>query len=85
MELANKSDGIHPFDLDVNSFEVIGTPWDPSYHRLHDTIRLPPFRKRRCASGSNSGGANRSDHCHILPHEDTAMIGEIFADPVTYA
>jgi len=72
--LANKSDGIHPFHLHVNSFEVIGTPWDPSYHRLHDTIWLPPFSETKMRVRFKQWRGKSVYHCHILPHEDTAMI-----------
>jgi suppressor of ftsI len=41
--IVNDSDGIHPFHIHVNSFEVMGLPSDLNYHRLHDTIWLPPF------------------------------------------
>lgn len=39
----NSSDGIHPLHIHVNSFELMGLPTDPNYHRLHDVVWLPPF------------------------------------------
>jgi suppressor of ftsI len=72
--LANDSDGIHPFHMHVNSFEVIGTPWDRKYHRLHDTIWLPPFSKTMMRVRYKKWKGKSVYHCHILPHEDTAMI-----------
>jgi len=72
--LANKSDGIHPFHMHVNSFEVIGTPWDPKYHRLHDTIWLAPFSETRMRVRFKQWRGKSVYHCHILPHEDSAMI-----------
>jgi suppressor of ftsI len=72
--LANKSDGIHPFHMHVNSFEVIGTPRDPNYHRLHDTIWLPPFSETKMRVRFKQWQGKSVYHCHILPHEDSAMI-----------
>jgi suppressor of ftsI len=72
--LKNASDGIHPFHMHVNSFEVLGTPWDPQYHRFHDTIWLPPFSETRMRVRYKEWRGKSVYHCHILPHEDTAMI-----------
>jgi suppressor of ftsI len=78
--LANKSDGIHPFHLHVNSFEVIGTPWDPNYHRLHDTIWLPPFSETKMRVRFKQWRGKSVYHCHMLPHEDTAMIANLLIE-----
>ena len=75
--LANKSDGIHPFHLHVNSFEVIGTPWDPNYRRVQDTIWLPPFSETRIRVRFKQWRGKSVYHCHMLPHEDTAMIANL--------
>jgi suppressor of ftsI len=78
--LANKSDGIHPFHMHVNSFEVIGTPWDPNYHRLHDTIWLPPFSETKMRVRFKQWQGKSVYHCHILAHEDTAMIANFLIE-----
>ncbi|HEX4211451.1 MAG TPA: multicopper oxidase domain-containing protein [Candidatus Binataceae bacterium] len=39
--IVNDSDGIHPFHIHVNSFEVMRLPSDSSYHRLYDTQTSP--------------------------------------------
>jgi suppressor of ftsI len=72
--IVNNSDGIHPFHIHVNSFEVMGLPSDPSYHRLHDTIWLPPFSSLTMRTRFKTWKGKRVYHCHVLPHEDSAMI-----------
>jgi len=78
--LRNASDGIHPFHMHVNSFEVIGTPSDPRYHRFHDTIWLPPFSETKMRVRYKEWRGKSVYHCHILPHEDTAMIANFLID-----
>lgn len=70
----NNSDGIHPLHVHVNSFEVISAPWDHAYHRIHDTIWVPPFSKLKIRMRFKTWKGKSVYHCHILPHEDTAMI-----------
>ncbi|MBV9224212.1 MAG: multicopper oxidase family protein [Acidobacteriaceae bacterium] len=70
----NQSDGIHPFHVHVNSFEVVSAPWDETYHRLHDTIWVPPFSKVKLRMRFKTWKGKSVYHCHVLPHEDTAMI-----------
>jgi len=72
--LANNSDGIHPFHIHVNSFEVMGMPGNPDYHRLHDTVWLAPFSELRMRTRFKTWKGKSVYHCHILPHEDAAMI-----------
>jgi len=72
--IVNNSDGIHPFHIHVNSFEVMGLPSDPSYHRLHDTIWLPPFSNLTMRTRFKTWKGKTVYHCHVLPHEDSAMI-----------
>jgi suppressor of ftsI len=72
--IVNNSDGIHPFHIHVNSFEVMGIPSDPSYHRLHDTIWLPPFSGLTMRTRFKTWKGKTVYHCHVLPHEDSAMI-----------
>ncbi len=72
--LANNSDGIHPFHIHVNSFEVMGMPGNPEYHRLHDTVWLAPFSELKMRTRFKTWKGKSVYHCHMLPHEDTAMI-----------
>jgi suppressor of ftsI len=72
--IVNNSDGIHPFHIHVNSFEVMGLPSDPGYHRLHDTIWLPPFSSLTMRTRFKTWKGKTVYHCHVLPHEDSAMI-----------
>jgi suppressor of ftsI len=72
--LVNNSDGIHPFHIHVNSFEVIGMPGNPDYHRLHDTVWLAPFSELKMRTRFKTWQGKTVYHCHILPHEDSAMI-----------
>jgi len=72
--IVNNSDGIHPFHIHVNSFEVLGLPSEPYYHRLHDTVWLPPFSTIRMRTRFKTWKGKSVYHCHVLPHEDSAMI-----------
>lgn len=72
--IVNNSDGIHPFHIHVNSFEVIGLPSDPTYRRLHDAIWLPPFSSITMRTRFKTWKGKSVYHCHVLPHEDSAMI-----------
>ena len=72
--IVNNSDGIHPFHIHVNSFEVMGLPSDPNYHRLHDTVWLPPFSTITMRTRFKTWKGKTVYHCHVLPHEDSAMI-----------
>jgi FtsP/CotA-like multicopper oxidase with cupredoxin domain len=72
--IVNNSDGIHPFHIHVNSFEVMGLPSDPGYHRLHDTVWLPPFSSITVRTRFKTWKGKSVYHCHVLPHEDSAMI-----------
>jgi len=72
-KIVNNSDGIHPFHIHVNSFEVVGMPSDPNYHRLHDTVWLPPFSTLTMRTRFKTWKGKSVYHCHVLPHEDSAM------------
>lgn len=73
-EIVNHSDGIPPFHIHVNSFELMGLPSDPDYHRLHDTIWLPAFSSLRMRTRFKTWKEKTVYHCHVLPHEDSAML-----------
>jgi suppressor of ftsI len=72
--IVNNSDGIHPFHIHVNSFYVIGVPSDPGYRRFHDTIWLPPYSSITMRTRFKTWKGKSVYHCHVLPHEDSAMI-----------
>lgn len=72
--IVNASDGIHPFHIHVNSFEVMGLSSDPNYHRLHDTIWVPPFSSVTMRTRFKTWKGKTVYHCHVLPHEDSAML-----------
>jgi FtsP/CotA-like multicopper oxidase with cupredoxin domain len=57
-----------------NSFEVVGMPGNPAYRRLHDTVWLDPFSKLVIRMRFKTFKGKSVFHCHILPHEDTAMM-----------
>ena len=76
----NQSDGIHPFHVHVNSFEVVSVPWNSAYRRMHDTIWVPPFSKVKIRMRFKTWKGKSVYHCHILPHEDTAMIQNFLID-----
>jgi suppressor of ftsI len=65
--IVNNSDGIHPFHIHVNSFEVMGLPSDPTYHRLHDTIWIPPFSGLKMRTRFKTWKGKTVYHCHVLP------------------
>lgn len=73
-KIVNNSDGIHPFHIHVNSFEVMGLPHDPNYRRFHDTVWLPPFSSITIRTRFRTWAGKTVYHCHVLPHEDSAMI-----------
>jgi suppressor of ftsI len=76
----------HPFHLHTHSFEVLGLPFDESYHEIQDTIWLPP-----AIGGVPSSVTIRMRikqflgkdvfHCHILPHEDQGMMTNFLVSP----
>jgi len=73
-KIVNNSDGIHPFHIHVNSFEVLGLPWDPGYRRVHDTVWLAPFSSLTMRTRFKTWKGKTVYHCHVLPHEDSAML-----------
>lgn len=73
-QIINQSDGIHPFHIHVNSFEVLGLPIDLNYRRIHDTIWLAPYSKLTMRTRFKDWTGKSVYHCHVLPHEDSAMI-----------
>jgi suppressor of ftsI len=84
--LINANPSGHPFHLHTHSFEVLGLPFDPSYHQIQDTIWLPP-----AIGGTPSAVTIRFRvkqflgkdvfHCHILTHEDQGMMTNFLVSP----
>jgi suppressor of ftsI len=77
--LINATGEGHPFHIHTNSFEVLGLPFDPNYHRLHDTIWIPPGMNNTPTTITIrmrflSFAGKEVYHCHILPHEDQGMM-----------
>lgn len=81
----NTDDDDHTFHIHINDFQVMsvnGQPYDA--HGLQDTVILP-------ANGTVVVRMQFEDfvgrfvyHCHILPHEDTGMMGTVeVVDPLT--
>jgi len=70
----------------VAEFEVLGLPFDESYHEIQDTIWLPP-----AIGGVPSSVTIRMRikqflgkdvfHCHILTHEDQGMMTNFLVSP----
>ncbi|HEY6421154.1 MAG TPA: multicopper oxidase domain-containing protein [Candidatus Binataceae bacterium] len=72
--VVSDSDGSHPLHVHVNSFEVLGVPWDAAYRRMHDTIWVPPYSQLKVRMRFKTWKGKTVYHCHVLPHEDSAMI-----------
>jgi len=84
-KINNTDNDDHTFHIHVNDFQVMsvnGQPYDA--HGLQDTVILP-------ANGTVVVRMQFEDfvgrfvyHCHILPHEDTGMMGTVeVVDPFT--
>ncbi len=80
----------HPFHIHVNPFQVIDiqgippgdTSWHPDPAVWWDVFRLPPhgqFTMRTYFRPDTIG--KTVYHCHVLPHEDNGMMGNILIDP----
>jgi FtsP/CotA-like multicopper oxidase with cupredoxin domain len=72
--IVNNSDDFHPFHIHVNLFEVLGMPYNPNYRRLHDPVWIPPFSTITMRTRFKTWKGKSVYHCHVLPHEDSAMI-----------
>ena len=81
--LENTTSEVHPFHIHVNSFEIVALNDQPIKDpQFWDTFVIPPK-----ANGKNGSMTIRSRfkqwtgkaviHCHILPHEDNAMMRNI--------
>ena len=80
----------HPFHIHVNPFQVIdiqGIPpgdnsWHPDPAVWWDVFRLPPHGRFTMRTYFRPDVTGKTVyHCHILPHEDNGMMGNILIDP----
>ncbi|UGY94768.1 multicopper oxidase family protein [Streptomyces gobiensis] len=80
----------HPLHIHVNPFQVIDvqgiptgdTSWQTDPRIWWDTFRLPPggeFTLRTYFRPDTTG--KTVFHCHILPHEDNGMMGNLLISP----
>lgn len=88
--LVNEDVFQHPIHIHVNPFQVIDvhgippgdTSWQTDPTIWWDTFRLPPkgtFTLRTYFRPDATG--KTVYHCHILPHEDTGMMGTLLINP----
>lgn len=80
----------HPLHVHVNPFQVIdikGIPkgdksWQTDPTIWWDTFRLPPMGEFTLRMYFRPDMLGKTVyHCHILPHEDNAMMGNLLIDP----
>jgi FtsP/CotA-like multicopper oxidase with cupredoxin domain len=83
--LKNIDDEDHTFHIHVNDFQVMsvnGQPYDA--HGLQDTVVLPQGGEVVVRIPFTDFVGKFVYHCHILPHEDTGMMGIVeVVDPFT--
>ena len=76
--LINTSPESHPFHIHVNSFEVVSINGvAPATTRYVDTVLIPPNGQVVFRSRFKQFAGKSVYHCHILPHEDTGMMGNL--------
>jgi FtsP/CotA-like multicopper oxidase with cupredoxin domain len=84
--LVNEDVFQHPFHIHVNPFQVIDvqgipagdTSWQPDQGGWWDVFRLPPLGQVTVRMYFRPDITGKTVyHCHILPHEDNGMMGNI--------
>ncbi|MGA7140661.1 MAG: multicopper oxidase domain-containing protein, partial [Nitrososphaeraceae archaeon] len=84
-KIKNIDDDDHTFHIHVNDFQVMsvnGQPYDA--HGLQDTVILPANGEVVVRIQFEDFVGRFVYHCHILPHEDTGMMGTVeVVDPNT--
>ncbi len=76
--LVNTSTESHPFHIHVNSFEIVSIGGvAPGVTTFGDTVLMPPNGKTVIRLRFKEFAGKSVYHCHILPHEDTGMMGNI--------
>jgi FtsP/CotA-like multicopper oxidase with cupredoxin domain len=82
----------HPFHIHVNPFRVVDArgipPNDTSWHLdpsvWWDVFRLPPRGRVTLRMYFRPDVVGKTVyHCHILPHEDNGMMGNVLISPAT--
>lgn len=80
----------HPFHIHVNPFQVTDiqgippgdTSWRPDPAVWWDVFRLPPRGRFTMRTYFRPDAIGKTAyHCHILPHEDNGMMGNVPIDP----
>lgn len=89
-QLVNDDVFQHPFHIHVNPFQVIDVqgipPGDPSWETdpriWWDVFRLPPKGEVTIRTYFRPDEVGKTVyHCHILPHEDNGMMGNVLISP----
>ena len=76
--IVNTSSESHPFHIHVNSFQVVSIDDAPlAKPALVDTVLIPPNGKVVFRSRFKEFAGKSVYHCHIIPHEDTGMMGNL--------
>lgn len=84
-KIKNIDDDDHTFHIHVNDFQVISVNDQPyEAHGLQDTVILPANGEVVVRMQFEDFVGRFVYHCHILPHEDTGMMGTVeVVDPFT--
>lgn len=83
--IKNIDDDDHTFHIHVNDFQVLSVNDQPyEAHGLQDTVILPANGEVVVRMQFEDFVGRFVYHCHILPHEDTGMMGTVeVVDPFT--
>jgi len=84
-QIKNIDDDDHTFHIHVNDFQVMSVNDQPyEAHGLQDTVILPANGEVVVRMQFQDFVGRFVYHCHILPHEDTGMMGTVeVVDPFT--
>lgn len=72
--LHNTSEGVHPYHIHVNAFQVIEADGTKTWR---DTVVIPPKSTVRIRSRFERFSGDFVTHCHILIHEDKGMMQRV--------
>jgi suppressor of ftsI len=84
-KIKNIDDDDHTFHIHINDFQVMSVNGQPyEAHGLQDTVILPANGEVVVRIPFEDFVGRFVYHCHILPHEDTGMMGTVeVVDPFT--
>jgi FtsP/CotA-like multicopper oxidase with cupredoxin domain len=84
-KINNTDDDDHTFHIHINDFQVMSVNGQPyNAHGLQDTVILPANGQVVVRMQFQDFVGRFVYHCHILPHEDTGMMGIVeVVDPFT--